>query len=211
MFTVLALMWAGLRARDLMNRRLTNSKNSSYLPWITNIMMRFLYEAFLEVSICMVITSAAVDFSTFKSGFFWCTSIIGILALICFVAFVASRMWVAGPQVNDSYAGKSLVQSFWGIRQIRTQVTQDIIFRQDGDERLSLDKIKGPVQTPQYENSNEKLKDNDKGIFEPDDVSLYSSGHSNYKSDMKSSEAKHHGLLIPSARISQGKDSVFSS
>merc|ERR1719464_200991 len=124
MFTVLALMWAGLRARDLMNRRQTNSKNSSYLPWLTNIMTRFLYEAFLEVSICMVITSAAVDFSTFKSGFFWCTSIIGILALIGFVAFVASRMWVAGPQVNGSYAEKSLVQSFWGIRRIRTQVTQ---------------------------------------------------------------------------------------
>jgi len=120
MFTVLALMWAGLRARDLVNRRLTNSKNSSYVPWMTNLLTRFIYEAFLEVSICMVITSAAVDLTTFKSGFFWFTSIIGILALLCFIAFVASRMWVAGPQVNDCYADKSLVPSFWGLRQIHS-------------------------------------------------------------------------------------------
>ena len=77
---------------------------------------------------------------------------------------------------------------------------------------MSLERIRGPVITPNYEKSEEKKRHNDKGMFEPDDVSIDSSNKSKHKSDMKFSEEVYGTLTDPAAaKISRSKGSAFSS
>ena len=169
-FLVLALVALGIYARDHVNKRFVKGKRRSYVPWISNFILRFVYEAFFEVCICMVITAAAVEISSFKAGFFWCTSILGLIAIAGFIAFVASRLWINGPFVRDCYTEKSLLKSFWEIRPVNDDIAEEFYSDRNNEVQISREILKAPVLTPSYENSGEKIV-RGVGMFEPDEVS----------------------------------------
>ena len=127
MFAVMALVWLGVFIKEHVTKFFVTGqpRKKSHLPWISNFILRFLYEAFLEICICMMITAAAVEFNTFKAGFFWFSSVIILLLILALIVFVASRICLNGPFIKGCYTKQSLIKSFWQIRPVQKDILSE--------------------------------------------------------------------------------------
>ena len=86
-------------------------------------MIRLLYEVFFEVTLCLMISYTAIDFSAGEPGdgeeFEWGLTL-GVTAMaligLCLLSYLCFRN---GPYVKGTYEKRSLKKSFWHYRGIR--------------------------------------------------------------------------------------------
>lgn len=87
---------------------------SQYGAWTLNFTLRFLYEFFLEVCICVAISLAAHKVNTGRE---WTITFFLGLIILAIVGFLVTLLWRGGPYTEpNSYKKHSLAASFWGKR-----------------------------------------------------------------------------------------------
>ena len=57
----LGIIWCGICLKEKCLYKHAKSKNNTWLARITNLIVRFIYEAFLEICICVLITAATQE------------------------------------------------------------------------------------------------------------------------------------------------------
>lgn len=104
-------------------------------PWMTNFCIRFLYEVFFELTLCIMINIAYVDASqtsTQIATWVFCLlfGLVAIVALIC----ITSLFWGFGapPEVSDSYEKNSVWSRLtWGRRALNEATVKRLFPVQD--------------------------------------------------------------------------------
>ena len=97
-------------------------------PWMTNFLVRFLYELFFEICLCLMINASYLDTDSKAqvNSFIVCI----LLALISVAAIVAITLLFCsktGPKKRDTYARNSFLGSFWGIRLLSRDKADQIL------------------------------------------------------------------------------------
>ena len=89
---------------------------------MTNFTVRFLYEIYFELCLCVMINASFVDKNDDSQVTAWVISL--ILAVLAFGALITITVlfWKHGPAVKQSYEQKSFWSSFWGYRPIRREM-----------------------------------------------------------------------------------------
>lgn len=86
-----------------------NRRTSKYGEWTLNFSLRFVYEIFLELCICV-----SINLATHKASV---VSLLPGLIILAMVGLLVSLLWKGGPYtVPNSYQKHSLLTSFWGKR-----------------------------------------------------------------------------------------------
>ena len=128
LFSVILLIWLLLLGRDLFQRS-KRDRNSSEEPWMTNFCVRFLYEVFFELSLCIMINISFMDSDSGEpwiAAWIFCIilAMIAISTLICItVLFWSSK----GPSIKDAFAQRSFWSSIWGLRSLNTQTIESYL------------------------------------------------------------------------------------
>ena len=82
--------------------------------WMANFSLRFVYEFFFEICLCLLIHSAVAYEA---DAFLYSISIILFLGILALVAVLFAFFWRWGPyRVPKCYESNSLRKSWWGIR-----------------------------------------------------------------------------------------------
>lgn len=82
--------------------------------WMLNFNLRFLYEFFFELALCVCINVIGAKDG---AGTLWGFSLILLLGVMVFVGFVTTLFFRGGPyKVPNSYRSGSLKDSIWGKR-----------------------------------------------------------------------------------------------
>ena len=99
--------------------RTEKPRKSFWGAWTINFSLRFTYEIFLEICICVCINLVTFEAQAESSDFLWAIALLLCFGVTSLVAFVVSLFWRGGPYtVPNSYNKSSLVPSFWGKREL---------------------------------------------------------------------------------------------
>ena len=110
-----------------------------------NFNVRFLYEFFLELCICVCINLFGAKDGGSRA--LWAFSVLALLALICLVAFVASLFLRGGPYlVPSSYQDGTLFQSFWGLRPLKNDCTEAESVNEATENKPSIESKTKPTE-----------------------------------------------------------------
>ena len=73
--------------------------------FLANFSIRFLYEAFLELLICVLISLPLpkIEVNTGTAGLQWGCSLVVLFSLIALLSFVILKLFRGGPYVNNYY------------------------------------------------------------------------------------------------------------
>ena len=126
---------------------------------MTNFTIRFLYEVFFEVCLCIMINASYVDFDSGSQLTAW--SLYLFLATVSFITLIVITMlfWKkkGGPQVRDAFEPKSLWRSFWGTRPLSVDTVQRLVKSKAQKEPKSVieyqkdDDIENQIQSNEKE------------------------------------------------------------
>ena len=91
-------------------------------PQLNNFLVRFLYEIFFEICLCVMINMSFIDPNSNKqmTSFILCTLLMVLLFII--LLSITMLLWRGGPQKPGSYEPRTIAQSFWGPRPLKQQV-----------------------------------------------------------------------------------------
>ena len=109
---------------------------------MTNFCIRFLYEVFFEICLCIMINASFVDFDSKSQLIAWGICI--FLALVTFIALIAITVlfWKkGGPSVRDAFEQRSLWSSFWGTRPLRASTMHRMIMSKEDKKLFKQNKI----------------------------------------------------------------------
>ena len=117
-FVCIMGIWILIACKDILaNCCCTRTRHE---PWLNNLLIRFLNEVFFEVCICLMLSLTIVDFKNTKNSWEWGVSIVlATISLVC-LCLLSLLCFKNGPYVNDAYEPKSLWNSFWHFRIIRS-------------------------------------------------------------------------------------------
>lgn len=101
LFAIVLLIWVATMGLDFGRRARGISRKSE--PWMTNFMVRFLYEIFFEICLCLMINASHYDSDSGSDTVSWFICI--LLAALAFVALVMISFTCCceGPYVKDVY------------------------------------------------------------------------------------------------------------
>lgn len=121
--TLILLVWIGLAIKDHLgtkprfaHRRFFRKQHE---PWANNFALRFFYEVFLEMCLCVLINIAIVDFDDFSTGVQWLTSVLVAVAITCYLLWLVSLFYCYGPFLEGFYVKGTYLESFWMARPIK--------------------------------------------------------------------------------------------
>lgn len=130
LFAIVLLIWVATVGLDF-GRRARGISSRKSEPWMTNFMVRFLYEIFFEICLCLMINASYVDIDSDSSGSDTVSWLICIaLAALAFVALVMISFTCCcngGPHVKGVYQRKTLLPSFWGHRPLSQELAENAI------------------------------------------------------------------------------------
>jgi len=106
LFAIVLLIWVATVGLDF-GRRARGISSRKSEPWMTNFMVRFLYEIFFEICLCLMINASYVDIDSDSSGSDTVSWLICIaLAALAFVALVMISFTCCcneGPHIKGVY------------------------------------------------------------------------------------------------------------
>ena len=84
-----------------------------------NFGLRFFYEFFLEVIVCVLINFFSYGAQANESWFLWSLNLLLGLSVLAFIGFVVRLFFKGGPYTTpSSYKKDSLKASIWGKREL---------------------------------------------------------------------------------------------
>jgi uncharacterized membrane protein affecting hemolysin expression len=113
---ILILMIIVLAIWDYLQARRSKKRKTQCAAYVANFSIRFAYEFFLEICLCVCIHVTAMEFNAEASGLLWAIAIILLIGIVLFVGFLVLLFFKGGPYVPGCYSPNSLKQSWWGIR-----------------------------------------------------------------------------------------------
>jgi len=123
---ILLLTLAGLAVWNCVQAHRGKKVKTRCVAWTANFSLRFVYEFFLEICLCVFIHVGAQEFTVEGSGLLWTLAVLLLLAMALFVAFLVSLFFRRGPYVSGCYSPNSLSQSFWGVRPLCQDAAQNL-------------------------------------------------------------------------------------
>ena len=94
-------------------------------PWLTNFTIRWLYEIYLQICICIMINVSSYGES---SGSVWYLCLLVAVFIFATPICVSLLFCCKGPYYQDTYEKDSLLWgSFWGIRAIKQELALKIM------------------------------------------------------------------------------------
>ena len=125
---VFALLWFFLACKDNVC-----FASSNHERWWNNFLIRFLYEVFFELCLCLMLSFAALDFRDGRdqSVVSWGLSIVLTLLVACSMCYLGLLCVRGGPYVEGSYEKKSLRKSFWQHRLLSGDILATMTPAQD--------------------------------------------------------------------------------
>ena len=120
LFLVIVILWLFVALRD--NFFCKVRKKHQNETWWNNFFVRFLYEVFFELALCLMISlSMSGAISSFEMAV-CCILAVASIAVICILTVMCFK---GGPYVAHSYERHSLRKSFWHMRGIKGSVVLD--------------------------------------------------------------------------------------
>ena len=117
MFAVIFAIWLLVAMKDSFTS--CCFRRRGHEAWWNNFLIRFLYEVFFEVSICLMLSFTILDLNNLKNSWEWGLTVgLAVLALIC-LCLLSFLCFKSGPYVKGTYESRSLAKSFWHFRSIR--------------------------------------------------------------------------------------------
>ena len=134
-----------------MTGRVIKWHHSEHGAWTLNFSLRFVYEFFLEICICVFIHLAAIGVNANEADFLWVLALIICLLIVLLVIFTVYLFFRGGPYtVPNSYEKNSLWHSWWSVRPLRLEDTNKSVNNSD----IS----KGKLEDEHHEIPGEKQK-----------------------------------------------------
>ena len=119
-------------------------------PIVVNFIVRFLYEAFLEVCLCTMITITVFDVSSFTAGARWITSLLLTVGIVASFIFLLKLLRKDGPYISGYYKKGSFLKSRWTIRKTHKDVRNISHYNRMKAARLASEAELNPApQKPQ--------------------------------------------------------------
>ena len=81
-----------------------------------NFALRFFMQFFLEICLCFLINIAIVDFSSFSSGIQWLTSMLVLVCVCAYLAWLCSLFFRNGPFLEGFYNPGTYMAATWRAR-----------------------------------------------------------------------------------------------
>ena len=122
LFGVIVAIWSVVMCGDLF-ARIQNRRTKKIEPWMTNFTVRFLYEIFFEIILCLMINFSYADLSSSSQVASWIICIILSVISCAFIMAITLLFWRGGPDLKNSYQKRTLIQSIWGWRPINRDHT----------------------------------------------------------------------------------------
>ena len=124
--TLFVVCIAGFAIYDFVNShkkglhwRQMNHKHFRHTAWMSNFTLRYAYQFFFEVCLCILIhTVSPKD----QGNFLWVLSLIFLISVFVMIGFTATLFIKGGPYVAQSFAPKSLMQSYWNKRPLNADM-----------------------------------------------------------------------------------------
>lgn len=85
---------------------------------MSNFALRFFYQFFFEMCLCVLINLLAMDFSSFSPGVQWITSLLVGIGIVLYVGWLVSLFFYNGPFLAGFYQKGTYFKSFWMARPI---------------------------------------------------------------------------------------------
>jgi hypothetical protein len=149
---ILLLTLAGLVVLKCVRARRGKKGKTRCTAWTANFSLRFAYEFFLEICLCVFIHVRTYKFNEGASDLLWALAVLLILAMTLFVAFLVSIFFRGGPYVPGCYSSNSLSQSFWGVRPLCPDSSKNLEpldgcvgMRPDLDKKANFETPTGPT------------------------------------------------------------------
>lgn len=92
---------------------------------MSNFSVRFAYEFFFEICLCVFIHVNAFGAKANLSDFLWALALLLLFVIIAMIVLIGLTFWCGGPySPTNSYAPKSILNSFWGMRPLSDEMLQ---------------------------------------------------------------------------------------
>lgn len=85
-------------------------------PYVTNFALRFFIQLFFEICICSLVNLALVDFEDTSPGFQWILSLLAMIGICVYLAWLVSLFFVNGPYLDNFYVKGTALQSIFHAR-----------------------------------------------------------------------------------------------
>lgn len=127
-FAVYNAVMAYLKARKGVKKQTAKEekKNTSgfiHTAWMANFTLRFCYEFFFELCLCLLIHTMQVQN---RGNFLWVLSLMLFVAGVMFIIMLCSLFFRGGPYLEpSSFSRHSLKNGIWGIRYLKTEYPDD--------------------------------------------------------------------------------------
>jgi len=94
-----------------------------HTAWMANFTLRFCYEFFFELCLCLLIHTVQVQN---RGNFLWVLSLMLFVAGVIFIIMLCSLFFRGGPYLEpSSFSRHSLINGIWGIRYLKTEYPDD--------------------------------------------------------------------------------------
>ena len=90
-------------------------------PYLTNFAIRFLYEVFFELCLCIMIN---LSYSDAQESTYWALCLVLSLATLAALVWITVQYWNRGASMQGVYGKRTLISSFWGIRLLDKDVAK---------------------------------------------------------------------------------------
>ena len=100
LFSVIALFWLAMACRDKLC-----FQGGRHEIWWNNLMVRFLYEVFFEITLCLMISFSAMDLRTggTETKVSWGLSVVLTIAAVLALCYLSLLFVRGGPYIEGSY------------------------------------------------------------------------------------------------------------
>jgi len=157
---------------------------------MTNFIVRFLYEIFFEIVLCLMINVSFLDYESSSQVANWLLCIAFVVVALASLVAISLLFWIGGPDLKDSYEKRTLLQSFWGRRPMNHDHTELKSLKSSiQDEKVLVKPKNGPkkkttevvtvddfigesreVATERLLPDDQLMTVRDIGIFQPDSI-----------------------------------------
>lgn len=121
---LILVTWIGLAVKDYLGAKgkFQHIKifRKQHEASANNFAMRFFYEIFFEVCLCLLINIAIVDFESFPSGVQWLTSVLVLACIVAYIAWLFSLFFKNGPFLEGFYEPGTYMAASWMARPFDT-------------------------------------------------------------------------------------------
>ena len=138
---VMLTVWLGVAIKDRYVGRDHRFRDwtlfqARHAPSASNFALRFFYEFFLELCLCVLINLAVRDFSSFSSGVQWLLSLCVATGVVAYCGWLISLFFYNGPFLKNFYKKGTLLRSTWSARPFSTDYRAQLKLEQARLRRL---------------------------------------------------------------------------